>query len=123
LRPFARALELKTLCDFYALKGTDLTRRPTRQHPPLTRPTCFASWPLSRVGNPRGLRDALAATRRDALDVTRTDRATAHGPSAADQTVALATRPAPACWLVSRGAFTSFPTLVAKLGQTSLTES
>ena len=58
----------------------------------LSRPTCFASWPLSRVGNPPGSRDALAATRRDALAATRTDRATAHGPRAADAIAVPATR-------------------------------
>ena len=42
--------------------------------------TCFASWPPSRVENPRGLRDALAATQRDALAATRTDRALRTGP-------------------------------------------
>ena len=98
--PFAaRALEPKTLCDFCALEGTAPTRRPPRHHPPLTRPTGFASWPLSRVGNPRGLRDALAAT--------RTDRATAHGSQAADQTALQATG---SCWLVglSGGRFPAF---------------
>ena len=75
----ARALELKTLRVLRAPKHP-LTGRPPRRNHSLSRPTCSASWPLSRVGNPRGSRDALDATRRDALDATRTDRATAHGP-------------------------------------------
>ena len=75
----SRALELKTLRVLRAPKHP-LTGRPPRRNHPLSRPTCSASWPLSRVGNPRGSRDALDATRRDALDATRTDRVTAHGP-------------------------------------------
>ena len=79
---------------------------------PLSRPTCFASWPLSRVGNPRGLRGALAAPRRDALAATRTDRATAHGPRAADPTaIQLPDWLLLACWSFG-GLFSSFPTLV-----------
>ena len=76
----------------------------------LSRSTCFASWPRSRVGNPRGLRDALAATQRDALAATRTDRSTAHGPRAADPTaVQLADWLLLASWSFG-GLFSSFST-------------
>ena len=66
------------------------------------------------MGNPRGLRDALAATRRDALAATRTDRATAHGPRAADPTAVQLPGPTGSCWLVglSGGCFPALPTVV-----------
>ena len=50
------------------------------------------TWSLSRVGNSRGLRDALALKRRDVLAATRTVRATAHGPRTAKQTAVQAIR-------------------------------
>ena len=56
------------------------------------------------MGNPRGLRDALAATRRDALAATRTVRATAHGLRAGDPTAIQATRLALVGQLVFREA-------------------
>ena len=81
LQLLARALELKTLRVVFVRQNPAYRPAAAPAPNPLSRPTCFASWPLSRVGNPRGLRDALDATRRDALAATRTDRATAHGRS------------------------------------------
>ena len=52
------------------------------------------------MGNPRCLRDALDATRRDVLAATRTERATAYGPRSAHSSAVQATRVA-LFWLVS----------------------
>ena len=83
----------------------------------LSRPPYFASWPSSSVGNPRGLRDAIAATRRDALDATRLTRSESTVPLRTDTELRikpqslLPDRLLLAGWSFGR-LFSSFPTSV-----------
>ena len=89
----ARAVELKTLRVVFVRQSNYLSTADALAHNSLSGLTCFAIRPLSRVNNPRGLRDALAATRRDALAATQTDRTNTHGARAADPTEVQVIRP------------------------------